>query len=528
MPSVSSWRAHMWVPIWIVCIFLGRGLASNSLEYDEAEQILHAQFLGWGYQSQPPVFEWLLYAWSRLWGGAGLWSLLSLKALLLMVVYVAVYQTFKLLCQSTRLAQSMALSVFVLSQMNWEIPRTLTHTLVATASLAMVMWLFTRLLVQAALVKKPWAYFSLGVMLAVAMLSKYNSVVVLGLAFLTLLTLPSTRQVLWRRYLQDPKWWWATALLVVALLTPHVWWLSENWGVATEPILTKLISSEPQGFWFEKAQGFWGLLMGMLSFVATLLLVPWLAYRGERQKTHTPTADSVAKVWPQVVKFAGVYLLYFGVFCASLILVFGTNGFKVRWFTPFLFWIPPVMIGWMYLQGGSLALFEKIAKGLLWVAGVLFVLRAPIVGWLGQPSWLNMPAQKLSQDLNRDFPVDAPLLTPDIRLAGSIRLHSPERAVMYPAYPVFSRHQNAMACRVLLVQGDFENSPPNPGVGSSDMLATVASHWKLSVEEVREWALQHQTHERSYILPGHYSKVLFHVRALMLERPGGCEEKTKS
>jgi hypothetical protein len=272
--------------------------------------------------------------------------------------------------------------------------------------------------------------------------------------------------------------------------------------------------------------GFKGLFLGALSFFATLLWVPLLVFLGQsHQSCRADRADVAANTMQlnlrQVYQFTWVYVGLFFAFCAALIVVFGTHAFKVRWFTPFLFWVPPVLVLWMIQRGGSLKAFNAVAVSLLTLVGFLFVFRAPLVGWAGQPSWLNMPAKELSQQLNQDFPSSAVLLTPDIRLAGSVRLHSPERTVMYPAYPVFAKYQTSMACQVLLLQGDFETTPMLAG-WSVDMLEAVADHWKLPLVQVQQMAQEAQSKEVIYSHQALYSSLKFNAKALMLTHPNGC------
>ena len=63
---------------------------SDSLELDEAEQVLFGQWLEWGYSSQPPLYTWLQKAFFSLFGTSVL-ALALLKNGLLFILYATVF-----------------------------------------------------------------------------------------------------------------------------------------------------------------------------------------------------------------------------------------------------------------------------------------------------------------------------------------------------------------------------------------------------------------------------------------------------
>ena len=513
-------KLHGFMLLWAVTLFVGRGFASAALEFDEAEQILHAQYLGMGYATQPPMFEWLLQLWGVWFGGVGLWSLLTLKLALMLITYAAIYQALKRWLQSPSLAAVLAMSVFVLPQMMWEIPRTLTHTLLATALLAVMAEVLLRTFMKKTHEPRDWLVHAwLSVLIAGVVLSKYNAVVVLLLGLMSVLVYLPARQRLMESLRQNWRFWCLTAAVAVLLVLPHVVWLGLNWQLATAPIFQRL-GVEESLTWSERTlQGLSGFAVGLLSFYSTLLVLPAIAlYKRlkNRQEFNIPLPQKHA----HLVHLTNIYMVFFLLFCLSLVTFMGTHAFRDRWLTPFLFWTPMVVVWGLSRFDASLKWFTRVAQALLLVLGVLFVIRAPLLGALNKPGWLNVPAEVLAQKLDQDFSIGARVIASNIQLAGDIRLHSKDRSVIFPAYSVYARQNAQPACELLMVSGDFEGkSLSGDETWTPDMLHVVADQWSLSTQETLSWVETHRATERQYAIPALYSDQTFQVRALLLKSP---------
>ncbi|MGH6913317.1 MAG: ArnT family glycosyltransferase, partial [Geminicoccales bacterium] len=89
-------RRTGWIPWLIVAYFAAhtviRVLISPSLGKDEAEQVLLAQALAWGYGPQPPLYTWLVTGAFAIFG-EGILALSLLKNALLAAAYLLTYAT---------------------------------------------------------------------------------------------------------------------------------------------------------------------------------------------------------------------------------------------------------------------------------------------------------------------------------------------------------------------------------------------------------------------------------------------------
>ena len=63
---------------------------SSTMELDEAEQFLNASFFSFGYALQPPLYSWLAYGMSLLFG-MNIYTLIILKYLIMVVFYFSFY-----------------------------------------------------------------------------------------------------------------------------------------------------------------------------------------------------------------------------------------------------------------------------------------------------------------------------------------------------------------------------------------------------------------------------------------------------
>src|SRR5438128_1825959 len=99
-----------------------------SLEYDEAEQLIHVQSLEWGYFAQPPLYTWLLWPVVQVLGVSVL-ALLVVKFLLLGLLYTLLYAVARKFGLDGWRAFAVAFSPLLLPIFAWESVRMMTHTI---------------------------------------------------------------------------------------------------------------------------------------------------------------------------------------------------------------------------------------------------------------------------------------------------------------------------------------------------------------------------------------------------------------
>ena len=165
--------AQRWFLLAIVTYFclhiLLRVMISPTLDYDEAEQALLSQWLLPGYTEQPPLYTWIQHLLFQLFG-ENAFAISLLKNSLLLLTYLFVLLSGRLLFSSPLLPILASASLLLIPQIGWESQRDMTHTTLVTCSAAATLWLLLRLLKT----NRPVDYLLLGLGMGVGFMSKAN------------------------------------------------------------------------------------------------------------------------------------------------------------------------------------------------------------------------------------------------------------------------------------------------------------------------------------------------------------------
>ncbi|WP_310622010.1 ArnT family glycosyltransferase [Flexibacterium corallicola] len=317
----------------ILCVYFAlqviiRYFASDSLGLDEAEQIVAAQGLEWGYGPQPPLYSWLVSLFFAIFG-EGVFTLALLKNLLLFAGYMGIWCSGRII-GGLAVGAIAAVSLLFLPQIAWVSQKTLSHStlLFATSSWTIALFLFA--------LKKPayWKSCLLGVLIAAGVLSKFNY------AFLFVaLVLSAVCYQDGRRFLFS-KQFILSIVIAGALLAPPVIWMFEN---------VDLLFSRTKKF--EVAAGGKARLDGIIYLVSSSLwfvAIAAVAYVGafgfirKKGEQITPDIDRVLRGFISLTLLLGVVLV------TVLVLASGTTVVKGRWLQPVLFFTPLVALSWLY------------------------------------------------------------------------------------------------------------------------------------------------------------------------------------
>ncbi|MBB4266218.1 glycosyltransferase family 39 protein [Roseospira visakhapatnamensis] len=272
---------------------------------DDAELLLFSQTLAWGYDPlNPPLVVWLAWlmgqavagaghllaalgldadAWGAALAGAlgvtpnpGLLTTRVLIALLLFAAYPLARAATRTLTSDPGMATLSGLSLAALVAWAWAPHINLAHTVaMTTASFALVA-------VVLRLARAPsWGGFVLlGVVTGLALLTKYNIVLLLAALLLAGLATPTTRVVL-----RDGRLWLSIGLAAV-IAAPHVVWLLFQWTAFRTLVDSKLgrdaaPTAVDADVWSGLVPGLASLgehaLMVILPAVPLALLVFWRA-----------------------------------------------------------------------------------------------------------------------------------------------------------------------------------------------------------------------------------------------------------
>ena len=491
--------ASLWMAIYLLVVALARYLVSGTLEFDEAEQFLHAQFLLPGYGPQPPLFEWLLHGVFMI-DGISFMGLLLFKAVQLWVVFWAVGRIFLLLTAREDLAVAASHAVFLLPILSWAAPRTLTHSLLATMFAALFLLALLSLarprdqqeVGGAAPVTRAdgrWTVL-LALSAAGALLSKYSMAAVLLLYLLAALSVAQWRARLlnWRNV--------AAAAVAALLVAPHAWWVLNNLQAVRAPIMAKLTAAGKTAGAGVLQSDVAGFVSGMIGFIALPLLVWAYLWIWNRVRRGPAAGARPPTPWPAQLKPASLaYFGLFALFCVALVLGPGSSGFRNRWLAPFLLLLPTAIVVWASVQPRHADLLHRlvtISRSLLVIAALGLALRVPLSGWLGKPGWSNLPVAAIAHDVQEMTRPDSLVLVANMQLAGSLEMRLEDRLTFKLESSVASLLK-PLSCELLLVV------PQPPGEGSPDEVARLqdqaARFLKVGGVGPVEWVATRRSHQ---------------------------------
>lgn len=395
---------------------LVRLAVSPALELDEAEQTLWTQSLALGYGAQPPLYTWLQWAVFQI-TGVSLLGLSLLKNGLLLLTYIATYGAAKHLLPR-HLAALAAASLLLIPAIGWESQRDLTHTVLVTSLAAGLLYVITRLLVDGA---RPAWYLALGVVVGLGILAKYSFVMVTAAWLMAMLSwAPGRRLVL-------TPWVLLSALVALAIVTPHAVWLLDHWQMASEGTLKKMqdASDAALPWWQQTLEGLAALIQAVLGSAALLLIVfagvfGWGAWR----HGALPPQSAAIGIARQLAAVILVLVL--------IMLVSDTTQLKARWLTPVLVPVPLLLLVW--LRHAASAPRAAWLRSILLILGAVYLTAIGLRPWFDasrdRPDELNEPVVELAQALRAmGVPSNAHLLAHSNALAGSLRLQFPQASV---------------------------------------------------------------------------------------------------
>ncbi|WP_296899884.1 glycosyltransferase family 39 protein [Thiohalocapsa sp.] len=378
------------------------GLVTPTAEWDHAEQLILSQFPALGYNSQPPLYTWLVQALFTV-TGPSLEALLALKAVLLTMIVWGLAMAARELGLTAALQWVAVLGLALIPQIAWEDQRNFTHTVLVVAVAAWCLVVLLRLPRRSG-----WgSYVLLGVLLGLGALSKYN----FGLFALGLLAAAVTLPT-WRRALFT--WRFIVSLALAAVLfVPHgLWALSEP--TAAREGFHKLEMTAGIG---------WAALLDLAAGLAAtlgglVLLSPLVLRRGA---PRLQGRLGCRLLW----RTAGVVL----VLAVALLLASGARDIKEHWLQPMVFYAPLLLACHAAPAGWRGRAFAGIA--LLVLAAVSLALPGQAL-WADpeRPSRLNAPYRELAAEMQAAGAAPALVLADTDPLAGNLRLALPNAVVM--------------------------------------------------------------------------------------------------
>ena len=402
-----------------------RLLLSDTLQLDDAEQLIQSQELRLDYGNfQPPFYTWMLWA---IWQitAPSMWVLYLIRYVIIGLAFWLWHRVSLQLFSEPRWQVASATSWLLIAQLGWKLHQGSTHTTLLT--LALVMSLHAVLLVLRYGRLRDYGY--LGLAVGLGMMAKYSYAGFVLPMLIAALVVPEARA----RLLRSPMLWSLLAAALVML-----------------PALLSLfapdspVSARLQG---ETSYRIGGILAGDFSlllqwlraaagFLAPLWLIYMMIFRivreGGEVASHPP-AEAAMPLLPQAgggwVGRRTVRLLLDRFHLVVLVLVVvvslivGVEHLKVRWLHPFLMLVPfwwllhaaPRRRSWPALQWTTLALLVLVVVARLWQ-----MTATPYVG--KKPSRVTWPVTEALRQLPPKVLQAPSLAATDTFLAAHLRL----------------------------------------------------------------------------------------------------------
>jgi hypothetical protein len=423
MPLLSAW--------------MGTGVG-----VDDAEQLMYMRFLWAGYGgSQPPLFTWLLWLVSSIFGTSVL-TLKIVKYTLYLTTLLAIFAAVLRSGYSRRAATAAMLGLFLFPQFLWEMQHSLSHSVAAVCFSAVLLLAYFELLRS----RSNLAYIAFGLAMGLAILGKYNNFILIAALFTAALSLREARRIVLTSRM--------TISLAVALLVclPTLYWnvahpgeflaRSYKFGLASNGLTTRLA-------------GIARFLDAALNFAGVPILVSALAFLLARS---VPRSDRLPPaIWEKLT--VRTIAIGFGII-AILMIASGATKFRDRWFLPVLLFLPVAVAMYADRLGERGIVAQKV---LICTGAVLALLALPFTWYYqvyGGTSGGSIARIDYSQ-LYKDMTVNGPVNTviSDWHWVGNLRLVEPQLVVLSPEVPDFLHQLREPVMLILLDTGT-----PRPGM----------------------------------------------------------------
>ena len=337
---------------------LSRTIVGGGLGIDEAELMLTAQTLKWGYGTQPPLYSWIQYGLFSLFGET-IFSLSLLKNSFLCLTYLALFRLLRDHYNS-EIAGLATLSLLLLPQIGWESQRALSHSVLATTMASVTLLLFFRLMIT----RNLWLYFLLGIAVALGVLSKFNFVLLPIALLISAISLRSTRGAI-----INPRIILSFVTTSIILFMPVQWMISHQKNVLETASKFNIHADT------EKTTS---TLIGLLSLVKVSFLfsvVPLIILIILYLRYHQKSITSSSQELP-IYQFLLRTVISALLLTLVIVLCSGTTNVKDRWLLPFLFLTAPTMTLWFLPKLSKLGRHRFIQA--IGIAALLVFIAQPI------------------------------------------------------------------------------------------------------------------------------------------------------
>jgi len=432
----------------LVCIatYLGLHMAlrltfGQTLEMDEAEQVLLGQWLLPGYDGQPPLYTWLQYGLFSLFGRS-LTTLSLFKNLLQLLTYLLIFLGARKLCGRESLAALATISMLMIPQFAWESQRDLTHTPLSVTLAAATLYAYLVAVDRRKLVD----YVILGIVLGLGPLTKHNYSLFAGCLVVTGLTTPAGRQLFLDRRVA------VTAFLAVAVSSIYFSWFIGNPDLATSSA-HKLSAPIEWG----RTAGLKDVVLSAFTYLTplwiALLLFPRAYVQLGRSLIRGRGPYHVERFLPVLFAVLTIAVLFFGL-----------THYKDRWMQPVLFLFPALFFAGLPPDTDPRRVrwftYAALSVGALFILAMFAHVIAGDV--LGKHPSRNFPFTAIAEQI-RTGGFERGLIVGDSAwVAGNLELLLPESDALAPGFIVPREKLGRFHDGIILAWDTEKRREPHP------------------------------------------------------------------
>ncbi|MBU2473209.1 MAG: glycosyltransferase family 39 protein [Candidatus Omnitrophica bacterium] len=409
---------------------LVRIFISDSVEFDEAEQVLFSQNLSLGYGSQPPLYEWLQKVFFTVFG-LNIFSLALLKNSLFVLIYFFLYQSAKLIIKQDKYAVLASLALFLTYTYGWQSMHQLTHAILALAVCSITFFVFLKVIQT----QKLKYYLVLGLTAGLGILAKYNYLIFILALLIAALTIQEFRKAVFNKRM-------VLVLIIVLLISsPHFIWFGSHLKLATQRLVQ--IQADTN-----KAKGLLDFLLCLLAILGPFLLVFLIFFPKAFSRNRSLDASDT-----QFKKLLERFFIAAILITAIWVVVFKIVDFEERWLQLIFFTVPLYLF--LRLKGKTISGVKlKIYSWLV----VIFALALPVmmVACALAPDTfgykrLHYPIAELAKQIRSEGFDQGLVLSCDTSVAADIKLQFKDSLVLTHRMPLQPKPR---LDKILLIWGD--------------------------------------------------------------------------
>jgi hypothetical protein len=424
----------------LVSHWMGTGVS-----IDDAEQLVYLPHFQLGYgSSQPPLYSWLSFLGAQIFGTTIL-MLKVVKYLVLFLAVVSVAATVRLLGYSRGAAAAAMLGLFTIPEILWEMQRALTHTVAAFAFSAMMVMALAMVFEKRNLAS--YAFFGLAT--GLALLAKYNDVLLLIALIAAALSVPAYRPAILDRRIV------VSAFIAALVILPTALWSLEHQSALLGHASKFQFADSATDVLSARLQGLRDLLVGSLSFAILTLGLIVIAFVTE--KLAMAAWRHKARAGTQ---FVGRTMLFGLALTAALVMVSGAAEVRSRWLLPLLFLLPAygaMLADEFDLKGRKIQHFLAGIGAAFAIVAIPLIWYIQVTGGSGLSSTVRLDYPAFYRLLTADGPVST--IVGDGQWVGNFRLVERDLEILYPETPYFSGLMRPPAVAVWLAA-----EPPPAGL----------------------------------------------------------------